>query len=226
MKREIKIDLVSDFVCPWCYIGEHRLQEAIRLASDEFEIQVNFKPFELNPDIPMEGVNHLEYLSRKFGNRSRVLAVHDQLAEMGLREGVEFHFDQIRLSPNTFQAHRLIWLAGKQGSAREIAKRLFLAFFAEGKNIGDLEELILLGTEAGIQTGQLREFFEGQEGASEVRALEQQSYEGGISGVPAFIIQDQYLVRGAQGAEVFRDIFQKIAVPVQEMGKPLGKKPA
>ena len=223
MKKLIKIDIISDVVCPWCYVGEHRLQQALDKKQPEFAAAIHFYPFELNPDMPEEGVNHLEYLADKFGSKSRVHAVHHQLETLAQSEGLPLNFDLIQKSPNTFKAHRLIWLAAQYKVQRQVAVALYLAYFAEGKNVGDENELIHIGTIAGIPQEKLTAFFSGTEGEKEVHNMEKEIYQSGISSVPAFIIDDKYLVRGAQPVETFCEALEKAAADGLEINAVAGE---
>jgi predicted DsbA family dithiol-disulfide isomerase len=217
MKRKIKIEIFSDVVCPWCYLGENRLQKAILAKSPQFEVSVHYRPFELNPELPENGVNQLEHLSEKFGSKSRVEAVHAQLTNLGEVEGVPFNFDKVSKLPNTFKAHRLIWLADKYGVQEKVVKALFSVYFAKGEDVGDETVLIKTGIDNGIPAEKLQGFFSSDEGLEAVRQLEQQAYQLGIQAVPSFVINDQFLVRGAQESNIFEEVLEKAAPPIQEI---------
>lgn len=212
-KSKIKIDVVSDINCPWCFLGEARLQQALAQTKDQYETEVSFKPYELNPQAPQEGESKQDYFIRNYGAGalSRLNASSQQLAEAGKAEGVEFNFDKADKVHNTFNGHRLIWLAGQYNVQVAVAKALFEANFTHGENVNDPAVLIRIGAEHGIPVERLQSFFQTEEGKDEVKALEHWAQQAGISGVPAFIINDKYLVSGAQPAETFVRVFQQVA---------------
>ena len=212
-KQKIKVDIVSDINCPWCYLGEARLQKAIEETDGDYEFEVAFKPFELNPNAPQEGQNKEEYFIRNYGEEAlpRLNASSQQLTEMGKAEGVTFNFDKSAVVHNTFNGHRLIWLAGQYGVQKQVAIALFEANFTEGKDMNDPEVLTEIGVASGIPAERLQNFFSSREGAEEVKQLELWAQQSGISGVPAFILNDKYLVSGAQPAETLKDVFKQVA---------------
>lgn len=211
-KIKIKIDVVSDINCPWCYLGEARLQQALTQANDQYESDISFKPYELNPLAPQEGESKQEYFIRNYGEQAlaRLESSSRHLMETGRAEGVFFNFSKSDKVHNTFNGHRLIWLAGHYGVQVAIAKALFEANFTNGANVNDLAVLISIGIQHGIPAERLQNFFRSDEGKAEVKALEQWAQQAGISGVPAFIINDKYLISGAQPAETLVRAFQQI----------------
>ncbi|QMU27766.1 DsbA family oxidoreductase [Adhaeribacter radiodurans] len=216
-KSKLKIDIVSDINCPWCYLGEARLQNALTQTSDKFAAEVTFKPFELNPNATPEGEDKQEYFIRHYGSEAlpRLNASSEQLTEAGKAEGVVFDFYKADKVHNTFNGHRLIWLAGQYGVQVAVAKALFEANFTHGKNMNDPAVLSQIGQEQGIPAERLENFFASEEGKNEVKSMEKWAQQVGISGVPAFIINDQYLISGAQPAETFLQVFEQIAPELQ-----------
>ena len=212
-KQKIKIDIVSDINCPWCYLGEARLQKALNQTQDKYDFELQFKPYELNPFASEAGEDKEEYFIRNYGREglSRLTESSRRLVEAGQAEGIVFDFDKSTTVHNTFYGHRLIWLAAKYGVQTPVAKALFRANFTNGENVNDPAVLIRIGFENGIPAEILNNFFVGDEGKDEVKALEQQAQQAGISGVPAFIINDRYLVSGAQPTETLVDVLQQIA---------------
>lgn len=217
IKPKIKIDIVSDINCPWCYLGEARLQQALTETSDNYEVEVHFKPYELSPHAPPEGENKQEYFIRNYGAEalSRLNASSQHLTEAGRAEGVVFNFDKANKVHNTFNGHRLIWLAGQYGVQVAIARALFQANFTAGENVNDPAVLTRIGRQNGIPAEKLQNLFDTDEGKDEVKDLEHWAQQAGISGVPAFIINDKYLVSGAQPAEFLVRVLQQI-VPTYE----------
>ncbi|GEO04056.1 DSBA oxidoreductase [Adhaeribacter aerolatus] len=212
-KQKITIDIVSDINCPWCYLGEARLQKAIDQTQDKYDFEVQFKPYELNPFAASEGEDKEEYFIRNYGRDglSRLTESSRRLVEAGQAEGIVFDFEKANSVHNTFNGHRLIWLAQQYGVQTEVAKALFRANFTNGENVNDPAVLTRIGQEHGIPAEKLNNFFAGEEGKDEVKALEQQAQQAGISGVPAFVINERYLVSGAQPTETLVNVLNQIA---------------
>lgn len=218
-KQKIKIDIVSDINCPWCYLGEQRLKNAMEAVEDRYEFEVQFKPFELNPQAPAEGEEKETYFARNYGKDAlpRMEASSKQLAKMGKEEGIVFDFDKSKVVHNTFNGHRLIWLADQHGVQEAVANALFKANFSEGQNVNDPELLTEIGIANGIPAERLQGFFESEEGKKEVRGMEHWAQQAGISGVPAFIFNDKYLVSGAQPAAALQEVFGQVQPAFEEI---------
>jgi predicted DsbA family dithiol-disulfide isomerase len=218
-KQKIKIDIVSDINCPWCYIGEHRLKKAIAATGNAYEFELSFKPFELNPQAPQTGEAKETYFIRNYGKDAlpRLKASSKHLEDMGKAEGLTYNFEKAKVVHNTFNGHRLIWLAREYGVQEQVTTALYSANFSEGKNVNDLQLLKQIGVENGIPAERLENFFESEEGKQEVRQLEGWAQQAGISGVPAFIFNDKYLVSGAQPAETFQQVFEQLAPALQKI---------
>jgi predicted DsbA family dithiol-disulfide isomerase len=218
-KQKIKIDIVSDINCPWCYVGDHRLQKAMEESGEKYEFEVSFKPFELNPNIPPKGQDRIEYFTKNYGPQilSQMDAMNQRLTDAGKPDGIDFNFDKLTTVNNTFNGHRLIWLAGKYGVQVQVANALFYSYFTEGKNMNDTAVLKEIGTANGIPAEGLEGFFESEDGKKEVREMESWAQASGITGVPAFIINNQYLVSGAQPAESFHQVFSQVAPVLEEI---------
>lgn len=194
--------IVSDVICPWCFVGKKNLDKALQLAGPNLHIKITWLPFELNPAMPKEGMDRREYRSRKFGSWEHSLALDAQVAEAGARAGISFRHDLMARTPNTFQAHRLIWLAGEEGKQDEVVEALFRAYFTEGRDVGDASVLIALATEAGLDEERSKAFLKGTDGTDEVRHEEQDLMATGISGVPTFILNGEPLSSGALKPEL------------------------
>lgn len=218
-KEKIKIDIVSDINCPWCYVGEKRLEKAIEATKDKYEFDISFKPFELNASLPQEGQDKQEYFKNAYGPAilPQLGAMNQRMTETGAEVGIEFNLDRSTKVNNTFNGHRLIWLAGECGVQEKVATALFYSYFTEGNNMNDTELLTKIGIENGIPAEKLDGFFESDAGKKEVREMEQWAQAAGITGVPAFIINDKYLVSGAQPADVFLNVFQQVAPSLEEI---------
>ena len=202
---QLSIEITSDFVCPWCYIGEARLEKAIKLAAPKVAIKRSWRPYELNPDQPKGGVDRQEYMERRFG-AEKMKAMEARMKELGKEDGLEFHQELIKRSPNTRQAHRLNWLAEKEG--KSLANRIFKAYFSEGKDIGDDEVLTELAEEAGMDTKKVRAFLSSNEGVNDIERMEEQGRARGIQGVP-FITIDSEEIRGAELVEEMRAALER-----------------
>jgi predicted DsbA family dithiol-disulfide isomerase len=216
---KIKVDVVSDVVCPWCYIGKKRLEKAIKELGDSFEVELQFLPFELNPDMPKEGRNQREYLTTKFGGAARYDQITNHVAGIAREEGLQFDFHKQVVSPNTFDAHRLIWFAQKEGVQPEVKEALMSAYFEEGVDLSKQENLVETVVKAGLDRSKVTEFLNSDQGIEEVRAMEQLNYQRKISGVPFFIINNQYGISGAQPAEVFVQAFTQIGAEISSQGE-------
>ncbi|AHM60131.1 polyketide biosynthesis dithiol-disulfide isomerase [Flammeovirgaceae bacterium 311] len=218
-KQKIKIDIVSDINCPWCYLGEQRLKKAIAETADAYEFELSFKPYELNPSAPQEGELKEDYFIRNYGAEAmpRLNASSRQLEKMGKEEGAEFNFDKATVVHNTFNGHRLIWLAEQYGVQEQVAHALFKANFTEGQNVNNLQVLTEIGVAHGIPADRLESFFSSDEGKDEVKSLERWAQKSGISGVPAFIFNDKFLVSGAQPAETLKQVFSQVTPKLQPL---------
>ena len=198
--RIMVIDVYADIVCPWCYIGMRRLERALALRPD-LQVERRWRPFQLRPDMPDAGLAWAEFVRRKFG--SSALAVFAQVTAVGATEGVTFAFDRVASAPNTRDAHRLILFAARHGLQWEAARALFAAYFAEGRNLNDIEHLVAIAVQAGLEAGEVRAYLQGSAGMAEVMASQDQAYRQGVSGVPHYVVDGRYAIRGAQPAEVF-----------------------
>ena len=203
----IKIDIVSDTVCPWCYIGKKRLDKAIEdYKGQEFEI--NWHAFQLNPNMPIEGINRELYLSTKFGGKERADSIYEQIKQAGSSSNISFNFNEMSIMPNSFYSHMLIELSKEQNLQNEIAESLFDAFFIKGKNIGNLSELTNIAISNNIK-GFNEDLFKNRKDLRNiVQTSDENSRSKGVSGVPFFIINNNYAISGAQESEVFKKIFE------------------
>lgn len=198
----LQVDVVSDVICPWCFVGKRRLEKAIAELGPEYLVRVAWHPFELNPDMPVEGISRREYRTRKFGSWERSQELDRQVAFAGLEDGIHFAHPLMERTPNTFAAHRLLWLAGRQGLQGAVAEKLFRGYFEEGLDVGQIENLHRIGSETGLSALDLDGVLHGIVGAAEVRAEEEAFRQAGISGVPYFIINGRLAVSGAQPPEI------------------------
>jgi predicted DsbA family dithiol-disulfide isomerase len=202
----IKIDVVSDVVCPWCYIGKRRLEKALSQLPENYEVEVNFLPFELNPDSPKTGRDHKAYLTDKFGGIERYEQLTDHVTNVAADEGIKFDYPKQSVIPNTFESHRLIQYAKDHDKQAAVKEALMKAYFTEGVDLSKSENLLDVAEKAGLDRGKAAAFLSSEEGVEKVRTMEALNYQRGISGVPFYIINDKYGVSGAQPSDVFLQI--------------------
>jgi predicted DsbA family dithiol-disulfide isomerase len=215
---QIAIRVTSDFVCPWCYIGEKRLARAVERLPRDIEVQLRWLPFELNPDMPPGGMDRQTYLSRKFGSWERVQAIQAQIVLAGRNDGATFDYAAIRRTPNTFLAHRVSWLAEREGRQRAFVEAALQAYFAAGRDLGSAHVLVDIAGGIGLDRDAVAAFLSSDEGVESVRALERTALEAGVRGVPSFDIGGTALV-GAQPADI---LMQTIIEAVGRRGAPGG----
>lgn len=212
-KQTIKIGVVSDVVCPWCYIGKRRIETAMNKLSDQFNFEVEYFPFELNPQMPVEGVNQKEHLTKKFGSEERYDQLTSHVANIASQEGLSFNMEDQKVSPNTRAAHRLIQLAKEDGKQLQLVESFFKAYFTDGIDLSKNENLVKLATDAGMDKEKVELFLQSSTGAVEVEMAEQELSKLGISGVPFYIINNKYGISGAQQSEAFIKAFEEIGTP-------------
>lgn len=209
----ITIDIVSDVVCPWCYLGKARLDLAIAEVQDEIGIDVNWRPFRLNPDYPPEGVDHQTELAKKLGGKDSMDRAHEQLKALGRDVGIAFDFAAIKIGPNTLDAHRLIHWAGMEGRElqAEVVDALFKANFEEGRNVGDHGVLAEIAQATGMDGGVVARLLASDADKDHIVSEIDAAQRMGVSGVPFFILDQKYAVSGAQPVEVLVSAFRELA---------------
>jgi predicted DsbA family dithiol-disulfide isomerase len=200
------IDIVSDVICPWCFIGKRRLERALQLRP-ELEPSISWRAFQLNPDMPAEGMNRQEYLALKFGGAGQARRIYAAVEQAGAAEGIDFAFDRIRRTPNTVDAHRLIRFASMEGNAAPMVEALFRAYFLEGRDIGAEAELVEIAREAGFEAAAAASWLASERGREAVLAEDRAARRAGIEGVPCFVVDGGYALSGAQEPEFFLPLF-------------------
>lgn len=201
--EKIKLDIVSDVVCPWCYVGKKRLEEALATLGNPTDIDIEWHPFQLDPTIPQEGVDRKKYFIKKFGDEGRIRQMFDHLTNVGKEVGIDFKLDSIPNAINTFNLHKLLHVAGLEGFQPEAEEMLFKAYFSEGKDLQDLTVLTELFASYGWDTAKIRQIMDDEAIGLEVRKEIGHFQSLGVSGVPFFIINNTYGISGAQPASVF-----------------------
>lgn len=205
----MKVNIVSDTICPWCYIGKRRFEQALAARAGAGAV-VEWRPFQLNPDMPAEGVDRRDYMTAKFGSEARVAEIFGAIERAGAAEDIRFVFDRIARTPNTVDSHRLIAFAGRHGAQDAAVEALFRRYFEQGEDIGDGDVLAAAGEDAGLDKATVRRFLAGNEGVEEVKQESAAASRMGVSGVPCFVFENRYAVSGAQEPAVFERIFDLV----------------
>ena len=209
----MQVAIVSDTICPWCYIGKRRFERA--RAGRPVDLAVEWRPFQLNPDMPADGVDRQRYMVAKFGSEVRVAEIFGAIEQAGESEGIQFVFDRIARTPNTVDSHRLIEFAGQRGAQDQVVEALFRRYFEQGEDIGDRAVLEAAAVDGGLDEGEVRRFLAGSDGTEHVRRESEAASRMGISGVPCFIFEGRYAVSGAQPPDVFERVFELAAAAAE-----------
>jgi predicted DsbA family dithiol-disulfide isomerase len=206
----MRIDIYSDTVCPWCYLGKRRFDLAVA-ARPQYEPVVVWRPFELNPDVPVEGVDRETYMAAKMPDQARLEQAHAELERLGEASGIHFRFELIGRIPNTRRSHLLIAHAARRGLQAAVRDRIMRAYFEEGCDIGDPDELVRLAVEVGLSAADARNALILRVGQDGVVAAERHAAVLGITGVPTYIFDGQYTISGAQEVGIFARVFDQVA---------------
>ena len=211
----IKLDILSDPICPWCYIGKANLDRALEKVGDHpFEIE--WHPFQLNPDMPAKGMDRREYLETKFGGKEQAVQVYARIAEAAEAAGLAINFEGIKRTPNTMNAHRLIHWAGLEGRQTPVVAALFTAYFKDGRDIGDVDVLADIADAAGLDAAMVRRLLQSDGDIEDIRARDAWAREKGVTGVPTFIVAQQHAVPGAQPPELWEQVISELLAKVEE----------
>lgn len=193
----LAIEVISDAICPWCWVAKRRLETALAALGPNVEASVAWRPFELNPGMPREGLDRRVYRSRKFGSWEHSQALDAQVAAAAAPDGLDFRHDRMERTPNTVDAHRLIWLAGREGRQDAVVEALFSGYFHEGRDVGDPAVLTAIGAEAGLDRGRVAAMYASDEGSDEVRAELDWATTAGVASVPTVLVNGEVLFSGA-----------------------------
>jgi predicted DsbA family dithiol-disulfide isomerase len=205
-----RIDVISDAICPWCWIGKRQLDRALPMLADQgLRFTVAWLPFQLNPDMPAGGADRQDYRTAKFGSLARSQEGDARVAEAGAAVGLKFRHDLMRRTPNTIDAHRVIRLAGQHGVQNQVVEALFRGYFTEGADIGDPVTLAGLAGTAGLDPVAVAVMLAGEAGRQEVLAADQSARRNGLDGVPTFVMGGYVLFSGAVPAEAMVEAFAK-----------------
>jgi predicted DsbA family dithiol-disulfide isomerase len=205
-----RIDVISDAICPWCYIGKRHLESALAILDKQgLHFTVAWHPFQLNPDMPREGVERAQYRLAKFGSAERSRQLDERITETAATVDLEFHLDRLTRTPNTLDAHRLIRLAGQRGVQDGVVEALFEGYFCDGADIGNAEVLTRLGVEGGLERDDITTMLASDTGLKEVAAADRMARNAGIQGVPSFALQGHVLFSGAVPADEMAQAFRR-----------------
>jgi predicted DsbA family dithiol-disulfide isomerase len=206
----LRIDIVSDAICPWCYIGKRQLERALAaLEKEEPHFSVHWNPFQLNPDMPKEGRDRMAYRAQKFGSAERAHELDERVANAAAAVGLQLRQDLMLRTPNTLDAHRLIWFAGREGVQDAVMEAVFKAYFTQGRDIGDRDVLADCAVEGGLDRTTVADFLAGETAANEMLAADRAAREAGVNGVPSFFLDGYGLFSGAMPAETIAEALRK-----------------
>jgi predicted DsbA family dithiol-disulfide isomerase len=209
----LEISVISDVICPWCFIGKRRLEKAVAAHDVQHEVRVRWLPFQLNPTMPQDGISRREYRTRKFGSWERSLELDARVVEAGKSEGIHFAFERIERTPNTLDAHRLIWLADQEGVQDAVVEALFRAYFTEGRDISSRQTLLDVVAEVGLDRHKAVAVLEGDDGQEAIKEADGQARRFRVEGVPFFIINGTITLSGAQQPDAFLTSFRQTLGP-------------
>lgn len=197
----MKIEYIFDTVCPWCYVGKRRFERALALRPGT-RADIHWRPFLLNPDIPLDGIDRRAYLDRKFGGPARVQRVHSAVAAAGESVGIQFDFDRILRTPNTLNSHRMIRFSSGLGRETDTVEAIYRAYFCEGRDIGRIDDLVEIGAAAGLPPDPLRAYLLSDADIAAVMNDNARAHRLGVNGVPCLVLDGRYAVAGAQEPDV------------------------
>jgi predicted DsbA family dithiol-disulfide isomerase len=210
-KARLPIEIVNDLVCPWCYLGVRRLFRSLARRPDLL-VDLTWRPFLLNPDMPRAGMSRADYVVRKFGGEERARRLYASIAEIGRAEGVMFRFDRIRKTPSSLDAHRLVRWSARFGRADEVVEAVFAAHFTDGRDIGDISVLTAIAASCGLRAAAARAFLASDSDLESVHADNLRAHRLGINGVPCFVVAGCHAIAGAQEPEVIERLLDVAAV--------------
>jgi predicted DsbA family dithiol-disulfide isomerase len=213
MTKPLTIDVVSDVVCPWCYIGKKRIEQALALAP-EVPVELNYKPFFLNPWVPREGMSRDDYLTKKFGSPERYKQLASGVVAAAVQDGLAYHPERVQRQPNTIDCHRLIHWAGAIGHGPAMKQRLMELYFRDGGDLTDLEVLVQAASEIGLDADAIRARLATDEDVELISAQAQEASDKGISGVPTYVFIDKYAVSGAQEPALLARAIRKLSAEI------------
>jgi predicted DsbA family dithiol-disulfide isomerase len=210
MKQVIKIDIASDVICPWCYIGKRRLDKAIEALDHTYDFKITYHPFELHPELPPGGQNQKEYLVKKFGSLSSYHQLTNNVARIALGEGLQFDFNKQNVMPNTRKAHLIISGAKEFDKQADVTEGFFGSYFGRGVDLSKDENLITVGVSAGLERDLIEGWLTNESLLNDIERSEKELSRLGVHAVPFFIINERYALSGAQATETFIQALKEI----------------
>jgi predicted DsbA family dithiol-disulfide isomerase len=214
---KLAIEVVHDLVCPWCYLGVRRLLRTLARRPD-LHVELAWRPFLLNPDMPRAGMPRADYVMRKFGGEERARRLYGSITDIGQAEGVKFRFERMRRTPSSVDAHRLVRWSSRFGRAAELVEALFAAHFTDGRDIGDMSVLVAIAASCGLRAGAAHAFLASDCDTDAIHADNLRAHRLGINGVPCFVIAGRHAIAGAQEPEVIERLLDVAAVEAQFLG--------
>jgi predicted DsbA family dithiol-disulfide isomerase len=211
--KPLKIDIVSDVVCPWCYIGKKRIEDALKLAA-EVPVEVDWRPFFLNPWVSREGISREDYLTTKFGSVDAYKGIAGRVVAAAGEEGLTYRPDLVKRQPNTIDCHRLIHWADAKGKAAQMKQRLMELYFRDGGDLTDTEVLVKAAADVGLDAEDVRKRLATDEDVELISGWAQEASDKGISGVPTFVFAQKYAVSGAQPAEMLARAIRQVSAEI------------
>ena len=211
----IRLDIFSDPICPWCYIGKARLDRALEARPDH-PFQVQWHPFQLNPDMPEDGMDRREYLETKFGGQDGAVKAYLPVATEAEASGLEINLDSIKRTPNTLNAHRLIHWAGIEQKQNVVVDRLFKAYFVDGKDISDTAHLVEIASSIGMDGDVVERLLSSDADAADIQARDADARHKGVQSVPTFLIANQHVVPGAQPTDLWTQVIDDLVAQLAE----------
>ena len=205
----VSFEIFSDPICPWCFIGKTWFDRALEACPDQ-DFEIIWKPFQLNPDMPISGMERTKYLDQKFGGRQQALTAYKPIVEVSIRHKIGINFEAIKRTPNTLDAHRLIHWARIEGVQNRIVTALFKAYFKEGKDIGDRNILRDIGKASGLKSKLINHLLGSEDDKKAIKELDLRARKPGITGVPLFIVDGTYVISGAQKTDFWKNVFKEI----------------
>jgi predicted DsbA family dithiol-disulfide isomerase len=215
MSATIQLDIISDPICPWCYIGKSGLDRALEKNPDH-PFRIEWHPFQLNPTMPREGMDRRDYLETKFGGKENAVRVYGQIADAAEAAGLKINFEAIEKTPNTLDAHRLIHWAGLEGRQTAIVSKLFKAYFVDGKDIGDAEVLADIAESAEMSRDMVTRLLASDSDLDDISARDAHARERGVTGVPTFVVANQHVLPGAQPPDLWERVLDELRVKAGE----------
>ena len=212
----IRLDILSDIACPWCYVGKAYLDRALEAHADH-PFTIEWHPFQLNPEMPKEGMDRRAYMEAKFGGKEGAVRAYAPLVQHAEQAGVELNLDKIAKTPNTLDAHRLIHWAGLEGRQTPMVAALFRALWRDGRDVGDADVLADIAGEVGLDRAMMRRLLESDGDVEDIRARDAHARERGVTGVPTFVIANQHVLQGAQPTETWGKIIEELTSRIAEL---------